>query len=142
LTTADLTVDASIWVSVLDEADAFHEESRTFLAAVTLEGIRLIIPAFAVAEVACAPARKLRNPVAARRLTQEALRPSGVTHVPVDTVLVEMAQRVGTDAFLRGADALYAATAERTGSTLISWDQELIQRAGALSPTDWLNANP
>jgi predicted nucleic acid-binding protein len=65
-----------------------------------------------------------------------------VTHVPVDTVLVETAIRVGTDAFLRGADALYAATALITGSTLVSWDNELIQRAGAHSPTDWLDVNP
>jgi len=57
----DATVDASIWIAAADPADVFHQESRTFLAAIAL---------------------------------------------------------------------------------LISWDQELIQRAGALTPTDWLNANP
>ena len=62
--------------------------------------------------------------------------------MPVDTALIVAALRLGTDTFLRGADALYAATAQLTGSTLISWNRELIQRAGALSPTDWLAANP
>jgi len=44
------------------------------------------------------------------------------------------------DAVLRGADALYAATAQATGSTLVSWDGEPIRRAGAITRTDWLNA--
>jgi predicted nucleic acid-binding protein len=137
-----LAIDASVWVAALDESDAFHDESQTFLAATAVEGARLIIPEFAVAEVACALARKLRSPVTARRLTQDILHASEARRAPVDTELIDAALRLGTDACLRGADALYLATARLTGSTLVSWDQELIQRAGALSPPDWLNANP
>jgi len=140
--TTDLTVDASVCVAGADPSDAFHQVSRAFLAAITLEGLRLIVPAFAVAEIACALARKRRNPIVARMLAQEILLMSGVTEVSVDSVLIETALRLGTDAFLRGADALYAATARITGSGLVSWDNELILRAGALPPTDWLNANP
>jgi predicted nucleic acid-binding protein len=61
-----------------------------------------------------------------------------VSYVPIDSALIEAAMQIGTSAFLRGADALYAATAQLTGSQLISQDQELIRRAGAISPTDWL----
>jgi predicted nucleic acid-binding protein len=141
LIATDLTVDASVWVAVLDGSDTFHEESRAFLAAVTVEGSRPVIPAFAVAEIACALARKLRSPVAARRLAQQILQVSEARRVPVDTALIAAALRLGTDTFLRGADALYAATAQVTGSTLVSWDQELIRQAGAISPTDWLGVN-
>jgi len=138
---SDLTVDASVWIAVADPSDVFHEESRTFLAAVAHEDTRLVVPAFATTEVACALARRLRDPVLARTLTQELLPTDEVLQVPTDALLLTMAVRLGTDARLRGADALYAATAALTGSTLVSWDNELIQRAGALSPAAWLDAS-
>ena len=63
-----------------------------------------------------------------------------ITYVPVDAALIEEATRIGTSAFLRGAGALYAAAAWITGSQLVSWDGEPIQRVGAISPTTWLDA--
>jgi predicted nucleic acid-binding protein len=105
-------------------------------------GAQLIIPAFAVTEVACTLAHKHRDAAVARRLTGSMLTPSQVVHVPVDARLLATSVQVGTGAFLRGADALYAATAQLAGAALVSWDNELIQRAGALTPTAWLAANP
>jgi predicted nucleic acid-binding protein len=78
----------------------------------------------------------------ARRLTGSLLTPGRVVHVPVDARLLATSVQVGTGAFLRGADALYAATAQLAGAALVSWDNELIQRAGALTPTAWLAAHP
>lgn len=138
----DVTVDASIWIAAADPADVFHAESRTFLATTTVRGLRLVIPTFAVVEVACALSRKRRDPTAGQRLMDGLLSLALVLQVPTDVALLSTALQRGTAMFLRGADALYAATAELTGTTLISWDDELIQRAGALTPTDWLNANP
>ena len=37
---------------------------------------------------------------------------------------------------LRGADAVYAATAAATGSPLVTWDAELRARAAAVSPEE------
>jgi predicted nucleic acid-binding protein len=56
--------------------------------------------------------------------------------------LLAAAERLGVDHRLRGAHALYAATAARPGCPLLSWDGELIARVGAVSPRDWLAANP
>lgn len=136
----DLTVDASVWVAAVHAADTFYEESLTLLASARLERARIFVPAFADAEVACAVARRSRNPAGGRQLAQDILQTYEAVRIPVDPTLLEAATRIGTSAFLRGADALYAATAQVTGSALVSWDQELIQRAGAVSPTDWLNA--
>ena len=141
-TVTDVTVDASVWIAAADPADAFHRESRTFLAAATRAGVRLVIPTFAVVEVACALSRRRRDPAAGQLLTEGLLRLALVVQVPTDAALLSTALRRGSSKFLRGADALYAATAERTGSTLVAWDNELIRRAGARSPTDWLGANP
>jgi predicted nucleic acid-binding protein len=138
----DATVDASVWIAAADPADVFHEESRRFLAATRVEGVRLVIPTFAMVEVACALSRRRRDPHAGQRLMEGLLLLAIVVQVPTDPTLLSTALQRGTEMFLRGADALYAAAAEITGSTLVSWDQELVQRAGALTPTDWLNANP
>ncbi|MFN8637349.1 MAG: PIN domain-containing protein [Chloroflexota bacterium] len=138
----DLTVDASVWIAAADRADAFHDESQLFLGVVGLEDIRLLVPAFAVVEVGCGLARKRRGTAAGLILMQDLLKVEGITHVAVDEALLAEALRLGVDRFLRGADALYAATASMTNSTLVSWDRELIERAGAISPTDWLDANP
>jgi predicted nucleic acid-binding protein len=137
-----VTVDASVWIAAADATDVFNSQSRTFLTGAIQRGAPIVVPAFAVAEVACALARKHRNAFLGRRLTGLVLAPGQVTHVPVDTRLLAVTLRLGTSIFLRGADALYAATAQLAGATLVSWDNELIQRAGALTPTDWLAANP
>jgi hypothetical protein len=52
------------------------------------------------------------------------------------------ALRLATQQFLRGVDALYIITSQLAGARLISWHDELVQRAGALTPTIWLDANP
>jgi predicted nucleic acid-binding protein len=43
---------------------------------------------------------------------------------------------------LRGADAVYAATARIAATPLITWDDELVQCAGGLTPDSWLAAHP
>jgi predicted nucleic acid-binding protein len=105
-----VTVDAGVWLAAADTTDNFCGQSRAFLAAAVRHGAQLTIPAFAVAEVACALARKHRNAAVAQQLTSSMLTPGPVAHVSVDARLLAISVRLGTGAFLRGADALYAAT--------------------------------
>jgi predicted nucleic acid-binding protein len=63
-----------------------------------------------------------------------------VTRVPLDERFLSQAIQVGTRALLRGADAIYAAAAILHTAGLVSWDAQLIRRAGALTPADWLAA--
>jgi predicted nucleic acid-binding protein len=65
-----------------------------------------------------------------------------VVEVATDAALLAQALLAGTTAFLRGADALFLATARAAGATLVSWDDELLQRGGAVTPSDWTAANP
>ena len=59
---------------------------------------------------------------------------------PLDGRLLSEAARIGTAHKLRAADALYAATAARSrDGALVSWDLELIERAGAVTPLMWLS---
>ncbi len=137
-----VTVDASVWIASQDATDPFCAASRAFLLRVLTIGEPVHVPAYARVEIACALARKLRNATKGQRLADRALTAATVRERPMDHTLIASAFNLGTTAFLRGADALYAATAEVTESTLVSWDKEHRLRAGANSPDDWLAANP
>ena len=137
-----VTVDSSVWVAAADPTDSFCAPSRAFFAGLFRHGSRIHVPAFARVEVACALARRQRDAPAARRLTHAMLSGGQVAEVAMDAPLLVRAQGAGTAAFLRGADSLFVATAQATGATLVSWDNELLRRGGAVTPSDWAAANP
>lgn len=137
-----LTLDVSVWIAAADVTDVFHQRSRDLLRRVVAEGIEIIQPAFGRTEVACALARRLRDGPLGRGLTDSLMNRVVTAEVPMDSVFLTAAGTIGTNQFLRGADGLYAAAAQQSQSTLISWDNEHLQRAGGITPTDWLVANP
>lgn len=133
-----LIVDASVWVSAADASDRFHAASRTFLAAVVRQRVTIVVPAIAQLEVACALARRFRDARHGRALADELLRSPLVEVAALDAPLLAAAVATGTGAFLRAADALYAAAAERAEADIVAWDNELVERAGAVTPDAWL----
>ncbi len=133
-----IAVDASVWTAAADPSDAFCAQSRACLAAITRSGGDIVIPAFALVEVACALARRLRDPQLGQQLAAAMLNGPLVAHLPLDGPLLTRARERGARAFLRGADALYVAAAEAFAAPLLSWNRELITRAGAVTPRDWL----
>ncbi len=137
-----LVVDASVWVAAADASDAHSVPSRAFLGAVTARQLAVVIPSIARLEVACALARRSHDAQRAQALAEALAHAPMVTERPLDRALLTRAIREGTLAWLRGTDALYAALASQTGGELVSWDRELIQLAGARSPTDWLADHP
>ncbi len=137
-----VTLDGSVWIAAADASDVFHSKSRELLLALVTRGHDVSIPAFAVTEVACALARRLRVPAAGRQLAKRGFAALKARELPMDAAFLTRSTVSGTDHFLRGADALYAAAAEMEGGALVSWDGEHQKRAGALSPAAWLVANP
>jgi predicted nucleic acid-binding protein len=137
-----VAVDASVWIAGQDSADPFCKASRLFFNHAVATGTLIHVPAFARVEVACALARRLRNSVQGQKLTNLLFKAASAKEYPVNTALLAKALSQGTAKFLRGADAMYSATAEIVGCDLVSWDKEHLQRAGALTPEDWLIANP
>lgn len=53
----------------------------------------------------------------------------------------EEALQIGASRRLRGADSYSAAVAVRENAPLITWDLELVERAGGQTPTQWLASN-
>jgi predicted nucleic acid-binding protein len=133
-----LTLDANVWVSALDPRDAFHAKSAAFLDLISRQRLALHAPAIVVLEVNCALARRLRRVGPADEAARWLRAHPMLTLLAVDDVLLEGALVIGRERGLRGMDALYAATAALMAAPLISWDAELIQRAGAKSPAAWM----
>ena len=129
-----LVIDASVWVSAADRTDPLSQASRSFLALVAAREYPIALPDFAELEIACALARRLRDAGRGRSLAVQMLESPLVTRHSSNRMALREAIRVGTRVFLRSGDALYAALAERLKGELVSWDGELIDRAGALTP--------
>jgi predicted nucleic acid-binding protein len=136
-----LTIDANVWVAAADPRDEFYAVSRAFLLSVAQRRLRIYLPAFARIEIACALARRWQSPAAGQMLADSLVDSAYVVQVPLDTQFLAQALLSGTRALLRAADALYVATAELNQARLVSWDEELVQRAAAITPNDWLAEN-
>lgn len=136
-----LTVDANIWIAVYDLQDYFNKDSTVFLKAVAVRRLSLYGPAFVVIEAGCALARRAQNTNVGHKAIQRLSIYPLLTLIPLNERLLAKAGELGAHYMVRGADALYVATAALTGTQLVSWDAELIRRAGAITPTDWLAAN-
>ncbi len=137
-----ILTDANLWVSLHDTADALHPESLLFFQRIMQDSTPLQAPALLLVEVSCALSRKSRNEQVGRAFAAKMRTLPQLSLIPLDAPFIAEAIECGTKLFLRAADAFYAAAAERTGSQLVTWDAELIQRANGITPTDWLAANP
>ena len=133
-----LTLDANIWIAVYDSRDRFHHDSTIFLTAVARRRLALYGPAFVAVEAGCALARRAQDMQAGARAIQRLSAYPLLTLLPLNERLLATASELGARCLIRGADALYVAAAELAGTQLVSWDSELVNRAGAITPLDWL----
>ena len=136
-----LVLDANLWISAFDTSDRFHEESVALFHAAARRSFLLAGPAFVVLESVCALRRRIGDPQAARLAASKIIDHPALHLEPITSDLLAEAQRLGIHRSLRGTDALYAATAARLRCPLLTWDNELIDRAGGISPRDWLANN-
>jgi predicted nucleic acid-binding protein len=119
-------------VSALVAHDAHHRASRRWLKRHSARGQSIVVPALALAEVAGAISRRTADPILGRRSLEAMLGLSGLRVVPLDPDLGREAGRLAADHRLRGADAVYVASASRQNLPLVTWDEELRARAGRI----------
>jgi predicted nucleic acid-binding protein len=137
-----ITVDANVWIAAFDPADVFHADSIALFTRIASRNITIHAPDFVEIEVACAVSRRRRDASAGIVAGTQLVAHPLLVLSAVDSKLQAEALRIGTSCFLRGADALYAATAHITQTTLVSWDDELVKRSSGFTPTIWLSRNP
>jgi predicted nucleic acid-binding protein len=129
------TIDASVWVNAFDQREPGHTISRQVLDQLAREETRILVPALVLAEVAGAISRTRQDPVQAQAFAEALGELPTVTVLPLDLPLARRALALAAQHGLRGADAVYAAVAVQTGSTLITLDQEHLARLGGIVPT-------
>jgi len=141
-----LTLDANVFVSASAPAEAQHAASMTFIGRMVARSVDVHCPSLVLPEVAAGIIRPSSNAaLAAQTVSGIRLLPS-ITLVPLTEQRARQAAQIAITCQLRGADAVYVALAQELGTTLITWDAELLARGAlavpTMTPTDWLAANP
>jgi predicted nucleic acid-binding protein len=126
--TNPLTIDASVFVRASVPQERGFEECRDFLLALGRSGRPVILPTLVRPEVAGAISRGDRGVGGTLRVLAEIDGLNGVVFVPLDTALASEAADLAMQGRLRGADAVYAATARRFDAILVTVDAEQRRR--------------
>lgn len=141
-----LTVDASVFVAAARSAEQHYADSLQFLTDVQTQAEMLICPVLVLAECAAAIARPTGNPDLTLQLVGLIEALPHLQLVPITHLIARRAAQLAADHRLRGADSIYVAVAEQSGSVLIAWDKEMLERAAqvvrTMTPTDWLAREP
>jgi predicted nucleic acid-binding protein len=125
-------VDASVWVSSLITDDVHYAESRAWLESMTEDGRPMAIPSLALAEFAGAVARVSGRAELGERAAADVLENPALRIVTVDLSLARLAAGLASRLRLRGADAVYLATARAFEMPLVTWDEEMHERASGV----------
>lgn len=127
-----IVLDASVWVSGLVSEDVNHRTSRKWLENSAARAEKHVVPVLLTVEVAGAIARRTGSTDLARRALQQVLRFPLLRLIPVGQRLSKEAARLAAQLGLRGADAVYVATAYLLTLSLITWDQDQMVRSAQI----------
>jgi len=137
-----VTLDASVWLAAVSSSEAAHTDCALLLNWLVAHEVALHQPGLFVIEVCATIARRTRDARMAERMGRLAVGLPGVQLHELDHSLGARASRIAARRALRGADAVYVATAQHSGSALITIDRELAERVAAETdvhtPAEWL----
>lgn len=122
-------LDASVWVSALFPNEHNHEAGLSWLNAWMSANLPISVPDLFAAEVASAVARRHRDPVSGLRTLADLRAEPTMDIIRLSQAAWRSAADFAAQYLIRGADAVYVALAEDLGVPLVTWDQELLNRA-------------
>lgn len=141
-----VTLDASVWLSAISPAESAHDACSTLIAALVNQRVELHQPGLFIVEVAAAIARRTRSKALAMDASRAALAAPLLALYELDHQRAATAANIAAVCTLRGADAVYVATARDAGAILITLDRELLERGASVvsvqAPSDWMLMNP
>ena len=123
-----ITIDASVHISALNPSETGSAESQAFLAKVYQQALQVYAPTLLFVEVAAAIARVFDSSAHGIALAQAIRILPGYIWISLDDELAGEASIIAAEHRLRGADAVYAAVARRYRTTLVTTDQQQINR--------------
>ena len=127
-----IVLDANVWISSIQPNEDHHEVSRRFRSRWRAEGIQVHVPAHFLVEVTATIARNTESEALGLDAFQAVIDNPHITRAPLSSTLVESAARAAARCRLRASDALYVALAQELGVPLLTWDDELLDRARVL----------
>lgn len=130
-----MIVDASVWVSYFIHTDVNYATSVAWLERIIASGETLAAPALLPVEVAGAVVRRSGDSSLGLEAA-EALRDLpclGI--VPLDDELLHLCEQTAATLSVKGADAVYIATAQLLNVPLVTWDTEQKTRGGVIATT-------
>ncbi len=137
-----VTVDASVWIASVIASEAGHHDCALVVRKLITGEIQLVQPTLFLVEVAAALGRRFPGSGQAEVAVNCLLALAIMEEVPLDAPLAARAARYAADFGLRGAGAVYLATATLAHTTLITLDNDLVNRApgtaDVVTPQEWL----
>jgi predicted nucleic acid-binding protein len=127
-----MVVDASVWVACYIPSDVFHLRSARWVELQASQGRRLLAPQLVLPETAGPVARVTGRPEIGMAASRDLNLNRNLGILPMDTELIAEAAELAAFLRLRGADAVYVATARRHSVPLVTWDTQMRSRAGAV----------
>jgi predicted nucleic acid-binding protein len=139
------TVDASVFVNAYNETELGHAASLGFLTRIRRQSSVLVEPTLFIVEASGAIARASDDPQLAYAMASDFAMLPGLILVPLDPTLASDAAKMAAERRLRGADAVYAAVAQRFNAVLVTRDREQRERLTGvlttLTPEEALSAD-
>ncbi len=124
-----VTLDASVWLAAMADDEREHARCAALVAALVEGRVALHQPGLFLIEVCATIARRTRDRALAMAAGEATLAMPLLTLHPLDHALAAEAAEVAATWALRGADAVYVATARQAGATLVTLDAEVRDRA-------------
>lgn len=141
---AMFTIDASVHINALNPNESGSAVSQACLRQIIEARKPIFSPTLLLVEIAAAIARALDNQELAVELCEVIQALPGQIWVPLDEPLAKESAQLGAIARLRGADAVYAAVAQRFGTILVTLDRQQLERLDgvvvAMKPSDVLQS--
>lgn len=131
-----VTLDANVWLSAVSPREVHHVVCRSVLQALLRNRTTFVQPELFVVEVAATVARRSRDRAEALRAAREALALPGIRVVPGGDAFAMAAVGAAASCAVRGADAVYLATAQLHDTLLITLDAELHARGAQVAQTE------
>lgn len=127
-------IDTSVFANALNVHEQGSQESREFLEWLEQERLEIVCPTLLITEIAAALSRALDNHGKGLAFAMAVRDLPNQTLVPLDEPLAVAAAELTARHRLRGADAVYAAVAERHGAALVTNDRQQLERLSGVLP--------
>lgn len=136
-----VTLDASVWLAAISTGEREHARCSALIESLVEQRVPLQQPGLFVIEVCATIARRTRNRTLARAAGDATLASPYLTLYLLDHALASEAADIAATCALRGADAVYVATARHAGAMLLTLDAEVRERASSVvavhTPDEW-----